>query len=54
MTNEAYNYYLENEEDVDFEWEEHIGSGEWGSGEDEIKISEDMFWEFVEERMAKD
>lgn len=42
-------FYNLNQEDIDSHWEEYIFENEWGSGEDRIKITDLMFWEFVED-----
>ncbi len=47
----VYEYYLQNQEELDNEWEIYIIENDWGSGEDRIKITDEMFMEFVEEQM---
>jgi len=44
-------YYRDNQDELDAEWEDYLSYGEWGSGEDQIKITNEMFWEFIEEKM---
>jgi hypothetical protein len=41
--------YAFNQEEVETAWREYISSQDWGSGEDLIKITDEMFWEFVED-----
>lgn len=53
MNKELEKFYDENQEELETLWEEHLSYGEWGSGLDSIRITEDMFWEFVEEQMEK-
>jgi hypothetical protein len=43
-------FYLENQDFLEEAWTEHIVAGEWGSGEDRLNITDDMFWEWVEEQ----
>jgi len=43
-------YYDENTESLEQAWEEHIANNDWGSGEDRITITDQMFFEFVEEK----
>lgn len=43
-----YNFYASNMDDIEESWAQHVSESEWGSGEDEISITEDMFWEYVE------
>lgn len=47
----TYEYYLNNQEEIENQWEEHLYSNDWGSGEDKIQITDEMFWEFVEDKM---
>lgn len=49
MTKEAF--YESNQDSLDNAWIEHISCGEWGSGEDRINITDEMFWEFIEDKM---
>jgi len=43
-------FYHQHQEEIDNQWQDHIYSNDWGSGEDRIRITDEMFWEFVEER----
>ena len=42
-------YYNDNQSLLETEWENHLSSNDWGSGQDSIPITDEMFWEFVEE-----
>jgi hypothetical protein len=46
---EVENFYNENQDMIETAWEDHLSFGEFGSGEDRINITDDMFWEFVED-----
>ena len=46
-------YYNENQDILDEAYQLHVSEGEWGSGEDKIKLGDDHFWEFVEDVMSK-
>lgn len=43
-------YYENNQDEIEKSWEEYIVDNEWGSGLDTIKITDDIFWEFVEKK----
>lgn len=43
------NYYYDNQDELHRMWDIHVSEGEWGSGEDKIVLTDDMFWEFVED-----
>lgn len=47
-------YYNQNQEELEQSWAEYLGEGEFGSGEDKIKITDEMFWEFVEEKFQEE
>lgn len=49
MNKELERFYNANNEVLEQMWEEHVATGEWGSGSDRITITDDMFWEFVGE-----
>ena len=57
ITPELEQFYNENQDHIEDVWSEHISiqltSGGFGSGEDRIRINDDMFWEFVEDLMDK-
>lgn len=54
MNNILDTFYRDNQSFIDDAWSEYLSFGEWGSGEDRIEITDDMFWEFVEEIMDKE
>lgn len=48
--NEGLNlYYKNNQDEIEASWEEKLSYMELGSGEDKIKVTDNMFWEYVEE-----
>ena len=47
----VYEYYLNFQEELENDWQEYIIENDWGSGQDKITITDEMFMEFVEERM---
>jgi hypothetical protein len=49
----VYEYYLSMQEELDEQWQDYVYENDWGSGEDKITITDDMFFEFVEEKMEK-
>lgn len=51
---EVERYYENNSDRLEEEWEEHLYSNDWGSGEDKINITNEMFWEFIEEQFHKE
>ena len=51
MNTKVQRYYDKNQEYLDEAWQEYLANDDWGSGEDTIKITDDMFWEFVEDTM---
>jgi len=53
ITNEMERFYHENMAELEKEYEEMISYRDFGSGEDRISVNEDMFWEFVEEKMEE-
>ena len=53
MNTKLENFYNQNQTEVEIAWAEHLSEGEFGSGEDTIKITDDMFWEFVEDFQDK-
>lgn len=42
-------FYDHNQEFCEEKFAEHVIENDWGSGEDKITITDDMFWEFVEQ-----
>jgi hypothetical protein len=46
-------FYNENQDELHRDWDDYISYKEMGSGEDKIEVTDDMFWEFVEERMEE-
>lgn len=50
---ELEKYYNENQDILDEAYQLHVSEGEWGSGQDKIKLGDDHFWEFVENVMSK-
>lgn len=51
MNNDLFKFYDNNCKYIEELWEDYIMNKEWGSGEDRIKITDSMFWEFVEKLM---
>jgi len=49
-----HDYYEANEDILANSWAEYLSYAELGSGEDKIKITEEMFWEFIEEKMEEE
>lgn len=47
-------YYNKNQDYIELLWEEHVISNDWGSGEDKIQITDEIFWEWLEEIALKD
>lgn len=51
-----YDYYnslnSQTQEQMEYEWQEHLLENDWGSGEDKIKITDNMFFEFVAEKSS--
>lgn len=47
-------YYYDNTEYVDERWSDYISYKDWGSGEDRTTITDDMFWQFVQELADKE
>lgn len=48
---EIYEFYYDNQDLLEEMWEDYITSNDWGSGEDRINLTEDIFWEFIEDQM---
>lgn len=46
-------FYNDNQTEIETMWAEYLSYGEFGSGEDRIKITDDMFWEFVQDVQDK-
>ena len=46
-------YYNANQDILDEAYQEYINSNDWGSGKDKIKLTDEHFWEFVENVMSK-
>ena len=46
---EAKQFYDLNPDLCEAHFEEYISFGEWGSGDDKISITDDMFWEFIQD-----
>lgn len=46
-----FEFNLLNQDLLNELWADHVASGEWGSGADRIAITDDMYWEFVDELM---
>ena len=51
MNKELEQFYNDNQDWLEDGWSEYLIENDWGSGEDKIKISEDMFWEWVETQL---
>jgi len=49
----VYEYYLQNQEELEAEWADYVISHDWGSGEDKIKITDDIFFEWVSDQIDK-
>jgi hypothetical protein len=49
MVDKLFHYYAERCDEIETAWHEYIRENDWGSGEDVIKIDDNMFWEFVED-----
>lgn len=47
MDQELLNFYHQYQDELEKGFSEYISEGEWGSGEDRITITDDMFWEYV-------
>ena len=55
MNDSIYNFYLQHQDRLEQEFEEHVLEGEWGSGEDFINPMHDGFFnEFVEDRYEEE
>ena len=48
MENKIYNWYLDNQDDIENSFSEYVSFGEWGSGEDRID-TDSLFDEYVED-----
>ena len=51
MNAQLEKFYYDNQDELEKEFEIYVTEKEWGSGEDRIRITEDTFWEFVEEKL---
>lgn len=47
MTKTLEKFYEDNQTEVELRWAEFLSESDFGSGEDRIVISDEMFWEFV-------
>lgn len=47
------NFYYDNQDLLEDEWEEYVVEHDWGSGEDKIKITDEIFWDFIEGRFQE-
>jgi hypothetical protein len=50
VNDEVREFYEENQEELENDFENYVLENEWGSGEDKIRITDTVFWEFVEEK----
>lgn len=41
-------FYDQNQDEIESAWSEHLSYAELGSGFDRIQVTDEMFWEFVE------
>ena len=49
----VYQYYLDNQEELETNFEEYISYKDWGSGDDKIKITDELFFEWVADQQEK-
>ena len=40
-------FYFYNDDRIYSMWREYIDGNDWGSGDDRIRVTDDMFWAFV-------
>lgn len=44
-----HKYYNDNQDAIEEQFAQYVSEGEWGSGDDKIEITDDIFWDFVED-----
>lgn len=49
----VYQYYLDNQDELHADFEEYIFEHDWGSGDDKIKITDEIFFEWVADQHEK-
>lgn len=52
LTKEIETFYDKNQDTIEEAWAEYLSYAELGSGADNIKVTDEMFWEFVENIMS--
>jgi hypothetical protein len=49
----VYQYYLDNQETLENDFTDYISYKDWGSGDDKIKITDEIFFEWVADQHEK-